>query len=68
MYLKNLAKSWFIGVKENFRQKIFDNMATLCEVVLNLHSARTEAFARSLKKGGNIYKCQPKSTFRQGLI
>ena len=48
--LKNLAKSWSIGVKENFHEKNFDNLATPHEVVLNLHSARTEAFAKSFKK------------------
>ena len=62
--LKNLAKSWSIRVKENFHEKNFNNLATPREVALNLHSARTEAFAKSLKKGGNI----PQSTFKQCLI
>ena len=66
--LKNLAKSWSIRVKENFHEKNFDNLATPREAVLNLLSARTEAFAKSLKKGGNIDKCLPQSTFKQCLI
>ena len=57
-----------IMVKESFHEKNFDNLATLYEVVLNLHSARTEAFAKSLKKGGHIDKCLPQSTFKQCLI
>ena len=68
MCLKNLAKSWSIRVKENLHEKNFDNLATHREFVLNLHSARTEAFAKSSKKGGNINKCLPQSTFKQYLI
>jgi len=56
---KNLAKSWSIRVKENFHEKNFDNLATPREVVLNLHSARTEAFAKSLKKGGTLTSIYP---------
>ena len=41
-------------MKANFHEKNFDNLATPREVVLNLHSAITEAFAKSLKTGGNI--------------
>ena len=68
MCLKNLAKSWSIRVKENLHEKNFDNLATPREAVLNLLSARTEVFAKSLKKGGNIDKCLPQSIFKQCLI
>ena len=61
---QNLAKSWSIRVKENFHEKNFDSLATPHKVVLDLHSARTEAFAKSFKKGRNIDKCLPQSTFK----
>ena len=48
--------------------KKFQQFGYTYKVVLNLHSARTEAFAKSLKKGGNIDKCLPQSTFKQCLI